>query len=458
MTRREILTAALKGQKTPRPAWVPFVGVHGGHLLGVEAEEFLKSGELIAQGLAKANELYQPDGLPVVFDLQLEAEVLGCSLVWGGEVPPSVVSHPLASDPSALDALPEFSTEKGRFPIIKDAMARTKAAIGDDVALYGLITGPFTLLSHLRGSEVFLDLMIAPEQVRAAMEFATQVAIQTIDFYLDNGCEVIAVVDPMTSQIGPDHFQEFIAEPLNEIFEHVRTKGGLSSLFVCGDATRNLEVMCATACDNISVDENICLESLRDLARQNGKSFGGNLKLTGVLLLGDEDASKLDAIRCIDAGEDTGFVLAPGCDLPYATPHENLEAVALMVHDEYARKIAKATLKDAPVDTFDDIEVPDFAHEPEVRVDVITLDSEACAPCQYMMAAARNGAEQATVPVSVLEHKIKSRDGIGYMSRLGVKNLPTICIDGEAQFISEIPDAKTLAKAIDARAAQQGKG
>jgi len=38
------------------------------------------------------------------------------------------------------------------------------------------------------------------------------------------------------------------------------------------------------------------------------------------------------------------------------------------------------------------------------------------------------------------------------MKKLGVSNLPTICIDGEIAFASIIPDIKTLAKAIEARA------
>jgi uroporphyrinogen decarboxylase len=36
--------------------------------------------------------------------------------------------------------------------------------------------------------------------------------------------------------------------------------------------------------------------------------------------------------------------------------------------------------------------------------------------------------------------------------RLGVKNLPTICIDGEVKFASVIPDPRTLVAAIEAAA------
>ena len=49
--------------------------------------------------------------------------------------------------------------------------------------------------------------------------------------------------------------------------------------------------MCRAECDNICIDENIALERIRDFTRSRNKSFGGNLKLTTVLLLGDEEAT-----------------------------------------------------------------------------------------------------------------------------------------------------------------------
>jgi hypothetical protein len=44
------------------------------------------------------------------------------------------------------------------------------------------------------------------------------------------------------------------------------------------------------------------------------------------------------------------------------------------------------------------------------------------------------------------------REGIGIMVKLGVKSLPSICIDGEVKFISIIPDQHTLVAAIEAAA------
>jgi uroporphyrinogen decarboxylase len=456
MDGKTLLLTALKGGRTPRPAWTPFVGVHGGKLLGVTATEYLKSSDLIVKGLTKAVDLYQPDGLPVVFDLQLEAELLNCKLSWADEVPPSVVSHPLMGEGRIAD-LPAYDTTRGRFPIVREAMRQLYDKFGDSVALYGLITGPFTLTAHLRGSELFLDMMMEPERTHEIMKIATEVGKQTADFYLDGGCDVIAVVDPMTSQISPEHFEDFVTPYVNAIFDHVRQRGKLSSLFVCGDATRNLEVMCHTRCDNVSVDENIPLELLCNLARKSGKSAGGNLKLTTVLLLGKPADAMLDAIRCIDTGGREGFVLAPGCDLPYGTPEANLQAVARMARDEYQRQVARTSVTATQMGPFDDIKVPDFKAEKSVILDCITLDSAACAPCLYTLDIAIKAAEKAHVPVEVREHKIKSREGIGYMVRMGVEKIPAICIDGEAKYISIIPDSDTLARAIVEKARENGK-
>lgn len=456
MTGKEILLRAMKGGQTPRPAWLPFVGVHGGKMLGISATEYLQSADRIVQGLRCAADRYQPDGLPIVFDLQMEAELLNCKLAWADEVPPSVVSHPLMGA-GRLEDLPGFDLSRGRFPLVREATRRMAEEFGDSLALYGLITGPFTLTSHLRGSELFLDMLTSPETLREILGFATEIGRRCAEFYLDNGCDVIAVVDPMTSQISSEHFNAFVSPYLNELFGYIRRKGGLSSLFVCGDATRNLEVMCRTACDNISVDENIPLELLCNLARKHGKSAGGNLKLTTVLLLGREADAMLDAIRCIDTGGNEGFILAPGCDLPYGTPEQNLQAVARMVHDDYQRQVARTTVTLTDLGPFDDIIIPDFSKEKAVILDVITLDSAGCAPCLYMLDAAIRAADRANAPVEVREHKIKSREGIGYMTRMGVKNIPTVCIDGEVKFISQIPDSETFVQAIEAIARQNGK-
>ncbi|MCC5843666.1 MAG: uroporphyrinogen decarboxylase [Verrucomicrobia bacterium] len=448
MTGKDILLKTLRCEAADRLPWVPFTGVHAGSLIGVNAEAYLKSADHIVAGLEAANARYQPDGVPVVFDLQLEAEVLGCTLAWAKETPPSVATHPLDGSYD-LNSLPSFSMKNGRFPAVFDAIKRLKSSIGGDTALFGLLTGPLTLALHLRGEEFLLDMFDEEDGVATLMDFCTDIAIDFARAYLEAGIDVVAVVDPMISQIGPDHFEAVVAPSLNRIFDTVRDAGGLSSLFVCGNATRNLEVMSATTCDNICVDENVDLKKLGDVCRAAGKSFGGNLRLTTVFLLGDADATRRDVARCLrEAGDGPGFMLAPGCDLPYACKPENIDVVSGIVHDDYLRQIALALPDVIDTDTFDDIVIPDYAASAKVIVDVVTLDSAGCAPCTYMLKAAQEGARAAGIPVSVREHKITGRDGLGYMKKLKVTAIPSICINGEEKFASIIPERAELVAAI----------
>ncbi|MFP4250801.1 MAG: uroporphyrinogen decarboxylase family protein [Armatimonadota bacterium] len=453
---KEVLLRAIMNEETSRPAWVPFVGCHGGALIDAPADEYLKSADLITRGLLKADELYRPDGLPITFDLQLEAEILGCDLRWSSDGPPSVASHPLAEG-LTLEDLPPFGADRGRLPIAMEALRNVKAEIGDRVALYGLICGPFTLALHLLGNNIFLEMFDNADGIQDLVAFCAEVGKSAASAWIDNGADVIAVVDPMISQISPEHFEQFVTPAANTLFDHIRERGTPGSFFCCGDATRNIEAMARTRCDNISVDENVDLAYLRDVAREHGTSFGGNLQLTVVLLLGTEQQAKTAAVECIDIGDSDGYILAPGCDLPYDTPPENVAAAGLMALDEYEREIARQTVIEADEECFEDIEVPDYDALDEVVVDVITLDSSTCAPCQYMMDAAVRAAEEIGGGVVVNEHRITRREGLGMFCRLDAGHVPTICIDGEPTFKSIIPDQPQLIRAITERMEEKSR-
>ncbi len=447
MTGKELVLNALKNREVERTPWVPFVGVHGGKLLGITATKYLQSGERIAEGLLKAVELYKPDGLPVLFDLQLEAEQLGCEMRWGDKLPPSVASHPL--EKVSLDELPEYRTDSGRFIEVQTAISLVKPKVADSIALYGLITGPFTLALHLYGNNIFLDMLMNPTKIKDVLEFCTDIAIETTKFYVENGMDVIAVVDPMTSQISPEHFTEFVTPYVDKVFDYIKESGLLSSLFVCGNATRNLEVMCKTSCDNISIDENISLEYLKELSEKHNKSFGGNLQLTKILLFGTELQSQQNAIECLEIGGTKGFILAPGCDLPFDCPEKNLIAVTEVARDSYKRDIAKALIKDMQDENEQLPDLEDYANYDKVLVEVVTLDSGSCPPCFYMVDAVKNAIHGLEDKVEIREYKISTKEGLLMMKALNVHSIPTICINGEIAFSSIIPDSDKLRKKVE---------
>jgi uroporphyrinogen decarboxylase len=253
----------------------------------------------------------------------------------------------------------------------------------------------------------------------------------------------------MTSQIDPGSFELFVTKPAVEIFELIKDRRALGSFFVCGHAQQNIEAMCNCKPDNISIDENIPLDYVKDIALEKGISFGGNMKLTTVLLMGSQEDVQHEAMECMDLGGKKGFILAPGCDLPIDTPPENIEAVTRLVRDPYEQDVLRTLEKKESVIAM--MNMKDYGLADKVIVDIITLDSESCAPCQYMVEAVKKVAPHFEGIVEWREHPIKKLDAVTFMSSLMVKNIPTICIDGKIAFVSQIPPRNKLIEAIQTR-------
>ncbi|MBN1132391.1 MAG: thioredoxin family protein [Bacteroidales bacterium] len=426
--------------------WVPFVGCHAASLIGINAIEYLTSGENMVKGVSRAVELYEPDGIPVTFDLQVEAEVLGCQLHWPEDNPPAVISH-LLQEGVTLEELKIPGPGDGRIPLIMSA-ARELKQRHPDIALYGLVTGPFTLALHLLGTDIFTKFFEDPEYILRLMEFTTRVTSFMASQYIEAGCDVIAMVDPMTSQIDPESFKTYVSSFATRVFKEIRDRKALSSFFVCGYAEQNIELMCDCGPDNVSIDENIPLDTVRDIALSRGVSFGGNIKLTVSLLMGTEEDSIRDALNCMDIGGKRGFILAPGCDLPMSTPPENLRAISELVRDEMLQGTWRA--REASLTEVEKVDLSAHWSEEKVVIDVVTLDSASCAPCQYMVNAVRKAVEKFGDRAVFREYSIKEKEGVRMMHTLGVMQLPTIVIDGNISFISQIPPVAKIEERIEA--------
>ena len=433
--------SALRHEPITAVPWVPFAGVHAGKLKGFNAQEVLTDGDKLLASLLEVNRLYVPDGQPVLFDLQIEAEILGCPLVWAVNSPPSVASHPLAETMEIPTRLPERSD--GRLPLVLDVMRRMKELVGERTALFGLVCGPLTLASHLRGTEVFMDLILQPEYAKRLLAYTRDVCLRMTELYLDAGMDVIAVVDPLVSQISPRHFRALLSEPMTSVFDAIRSRGALSSFFVCGDATKNIELMCKTGPDSIGIDENIDLVAAKLITDRYNVTLCGNIPLTTIMLMGTQQDNMKFVVDVLDSVHEPNYVLAPGCDMPYDTPIENVIGVVEAVRDpEKARRMLASY--DA-IDRFDlPVDLPDYAHLTVPLIEVFTLDSASCAACSYMYGAARRAVQELGKPIDIVEYKFTEPENVARCRKLGVKNLPSIYINGELKYSSNIPSNDEL--------------
>ena len=378
---KELIIKTLRHEKTDDIPWVPFAGVHAGKLKGYTAQELLTDEDKLVESLLEVDKIYTPDGLPVLFDLQVEAEILGCELKWAKDNPPSVKSHPWEGPAKEIPCTCKIPNEEsGRIPMILNAMRRVKAEIGDKTALYGLICGPFTLASHLRGTEIFMDMVSDPEYTKALVGYCTQVAIEMSRMYIDAGMDVIAVVDPLVSQISPKMIKKLLSESFTAVFDYIRSRGAYSSFFVCGNATKQIEVMCEMGPDGISIDENVNMPKAKEITDKFNITLGGNIPLTTTMLFGNQQDNMkcvVDLIDSVREVSDGNFIISPGCDMPYDTPIENTVACAQAVkHLDSTRELIKNY--ETVVDT-SNVVIPDYANSDKVIVELFLLDPDQCA-------------------------------------------------------------------------------
>lgn len=445
MSAKELLFSALRHEECSRVPWVPFAGVHAGNLRGYTGKEILTDSDKLVESLLAVHELYCPDGMPIAFDLQIEAEILGCELLWAEKAPPSVVSHPLEGNPSIPDI--DIKPTDGRLPVILDAMKRVNDAIGQQTGLYGLATGPFTLASHLRGTEIFLDSMTNPDYLNELMSYTTRVGKSLIDYYIDAGMGVIALVDPLVSQVSPKHFEQFLAKPFKALFDHIRSRNVFSSFFVCGNATKNIEPMCLTNPDCIAVDENIDMVRAKEITDRYNITLSGNVPLSTHMLLGTQQDNMKFVVDLLDMVSHHNLIISPGCDMPYDTPVENTIGVMQAVREPDKMRELVKNYQAPEIDI--EVDLPDYDRLEKPLIEVFTIDSETCAACGYMVKAAQNVVAKFDGQVEMVEYKSTRPENIARLKKMQISNLPCMYVNGEMKFSSIIPSSQELIDIIE---------
>lgn len=309
---KQMLIDAYRGKRTPKPPWVPYAGVHCAFMINEPADKMLQDPELLAKGVVYTAKRYKADGIPLVFDLSVEANAVGCELKWWPDNVPSVTTHPCSSKTPQEAGLQVPDKNSGRWPVLFEAAKIAKPQLDElDCVLMGLFCGPLTLASHLAGVRIFTDVYKNKDFAAEVCKFAGEVGARSAEFYAEMGCDIIANVDPVASQIKPETFREYVTPNSQAATKIIKDAGKTSSFFICGDATKVMEEVCKIGTNGFAIDEQMNMNFIRDLAMKYGVGFGGNLKLTLALSLGLLSPRE-DAIVSLAAGGQHGYTFAPG--------------------------------------------------------------------------------------------------------------------------------------------------
>lgn len=309
---KQALLDAYKGKRTETPPWVPYAGVHCAYLLNEPADKMLQDAELLAKGVVHTAKRYKADGIPLLFDLSVEAHSVGSELKWWPDNVPSVTTHPCFEKTPKEAGLKLPTKESGRYPLLYEAARIAKPQLEElDCALMGLFCGPLTIASHLAGVRIFTDVYKNKEFAHEVLKFSGELCAEAAKFYAEMGADPIAIVDPVASQVRKKTFREYVTPNCQPAINAIHDAGKTSSFFICGDCTTTLEEVCKIGTHGFAIDEQMNMNFVRDLAMKHGVGFGGNLKLTLALSLG-LISPREDALISLAAGGNIGYSFAPG--------------------------------------------------------------------------------------------------------------------------------------------------
>jgi uroporphyrinogen decarboxylase len=304
---------------------------------GVSLLDFYTDAGAMTRAQLRLHELVQQDVICVGADNFYIAEGFGCQTTRGEDELPALIKPAADSLGDVLAIEPLDPLADGRMPLMLEAIARVRAAVGDEVAIRSPGTGPFALASYLIGTQPWLCEIGMIEAglegtnepaVRHALDVATETLIRFGKACWDAGADIIHCGDSLAScdMISPRTYQRFALPYQQRVFAAWKAHGITGSiLHICGDSTRVLELYASTGADLIEIDNMVDLAVARQRIGQR-VTLVGNVHTVKDLLQGNRDTVRAASQRCIDqAGGGTGFILGSGCIVPRYTPLENLQ-------------------------------------------------------------------------------------------------------------------------------------
>jgi len=302
----------------------PLAGYPGVRLTGHSVREALSDAGLQLAALDALEERLHPDIVFTLLDLTVEAEALGLGVDFFEKMPPSLAEQRLPKLERFYElGLPD-PERAGRMPVFLEVAEGLSG--GEGRMSSACVTGPFTLLAQLVGTQELLDSVKLGDPLTEPLGFTTSV-VGEYAAALAARVDMILVVDPTTEALRAEEYGTLCRPYLSGLASIVRSSGAICLLHICGDVTHLLEEMALTGV------EGICLDSKVNLTREIERIPAnivvlGNIDPKRVIQRGTPEDVRWEVRRLLrHMHKARNFVLSTGCDVPVDAPVRNLEAM-----------------------------------------------------------------------------------------------------------------------------------
>lgn len=341
MTNKEILLDGIKLKNTPRlPVITLSSGVWTYSRNGLTLQDALeKNPQKIAEYVIKNSAEVDSDLIWMGADCNnIALQALGAMCTFDVLGMPANVEKPLVT---SLEEVESLKIEKLEADRGLNNLLETTRIIADRVGGQYLLGasqwGPFTLAGQLMGIEPFMKIaMKNPSGAKYILEFTEKLVIKYLKLFTQAGAELVCQAEPSSSgdMISKKMFENLAFPAIKNVNISLREAAKARMLHICGNTSKILELIPETETDLFSFDYKVDLAIARE--KLGGKiAFAGQIDPVRVLLEGTAEDVSEAAETCIQiAGQEAGYVLMPGCDIPPKTKIENVKAMVAAAHNK----------------------------------------------------------------------------------------------------------------------------
>ena len=129
----------------------------------------------------------------------------------------------------------------------------------------------------------------------------------------------------MASQTSPDLYERLIQPREKRLVDAIHDAGGLVRLHICGNITHLLPGIAEMGIDILDVDHMVDMKATRE-AVGTGVVLSGNIDPVSDVRLGSPEKIRRIMRETYEAVGNP-YMINAGCEIPPATPNENLKAL-----------------------------------------------------------------------------------------------------------------------------------
>ncbi len=281
---------------------------------------------------ASAFELYGWQSATLPTDLCVEAEALGAQVDFREDMPEPMwplVAVPLFESPDEVTVAPGDITQRGRIPLVVEALRALDRRLRDQCPVGAFVPGPFTLAMQVANYAALLPAVRhSPAVVAHALDALTDMLVSVAQGYVQAGASFITIHEMGGSPgvVGPRVFGELILPRLQRLIAALPAPTILS---VCGRTDQAIALLAAVGANALNVDQTNDLAHSRAVLGKDALLFG-NLDPVHLIAGGTPESIRAAVQAAAAAGADA---IMPGCDLYLQTPAENLRALVVAAAD-----------------------------------------------------------------------------------------------------------------------------